>query len=1857
MNLEREFNLSGSQGLIWTGQLLQPDDPLYNMALAFEIDGPVDFQLFQEAFQVLVNHCDILRLIIVADPSRPRQKVLQKLDYKVELVDFSAETEPRQLLRAWLERQVVRMFDLSGVLFESVLIKLAADRFVWYFNQHHVCTDAWSTSVLYQAMQRFYGLARRGRLCEAEPLPTFQAYIQQELVARESVQWQRAKAYWSNKLKAGFQPSTFYRPVPAQRRAETKRIECRFGCGRSKRLKQLARESGFVAFTPELALVHLFLTTLFAYLYRTTGNDSLSIGTPTHNRTGSELKRTAGLFIEIFPVIVGVDEGDSFRSLHRKVSLETQQLLINTAAGVSGTEHNRAFDVVLNFITASFGEFDGLAMQSDWIHAGYGDRNHLLRLQVHNFDRDDEFNLHFDLNCDTFVGADQDCVVKHFLVLLDAFLDNPSQLIDIVPLGSSKDLPRLQPVHQKSPGTAVNVVEQFFRCVDQFPHRIALCCGDRNVSYTVLNADSNRLAHYLITQGIGTGSVVAVCIDRSIEVVTALWGILKTGAAYVPIDSAYPDERIEFILEDSGSTAVITRGSAESGLFTSSVIMIPLDKALAANEHSDVSNPGVCFEANALAYIIYTSGSSGRPKGVGIKHSGLENYIRWTRSYYLDGDLLDFPLFTTLSFDLTVTSIFTPLTSGSRLVVYPATDQRMNGIQAVIEDNAVDVIKLTPSHLALIQSMDLSASRVRKLIVGGEDFKTDLARTIERRFGGKVEVYNEYGPTEGTVACMIHRFDSIRDEDRSVPIGRSIDHVEVYLLDRHLHPVPQGLIGEIYIAGAGVANGYVNDANLTAECFVDNPFEPGQRMYASGDLARCAADGEMHYLGRRDNQVKVRGVRVELGEIETVLTGYAEIRESVVVPLAIQDSLEGSREETFCSLCGLSGNHPDAELDAQGVCSICRSCESQPDKTQGYFRDLDELTQILAGARAKKHGKYDCIMLLSGGKDSSYVLCKLVDMGMTPLVFTLDNGYISDGAKANIRRLVDDLSLDLHVGETAAMNAIFVESLRVHSNVCNGCFKTIYTLSMKLAHDLGIHTIVTGLSRGQIFETRLADLFRQDIVDPNEIDRTIIEARKAYHRLDDQVSRNFDTSHFKRDEIFNQIQFVDFYRYCDVTLEEVLAYLKHKVGWVRPVDTGRSTNCLINEAGIYVHKKERGYHNYALPYSWDVRLGHKEMSAAREELNDQINVDAVQRILDDIGYQGESVELVTCAEDRLVAYYVSDKTYSSEELRNHLATCLPKEYRPAVFIKIEQLPLTQNAKVDRSALPIPESFNRDIKDDFIPPENATERQLAEIWSSILRVDRVSRTDNFFDLGGDSILNIQIVALAQKQGLAITPQMIFDYPTVAELAQVVRKAKSNTIDQSPVLGGVALTPIQHCFFERKLHEWLHYNQAVLLEVVGAVDEHILQQAMIDLIRHHDALRSCFAQQSGHWVQSIIDDSAIDCTVLSIDLRGEPSDRCDAIIDRQITEAHGDFNPAAGHLLKVIFFKRVETEPDRLLLVFHRLIVDGVSMWILLDDLERLCEGLSRSQPVELPDKTSSYQAWSQALHDYATSSLPNEELEFWLRSSESFRCLPVDFGDSQSLDQSPQRVSVSLNCDDTRLLLHKVPGRLHSQISEILMVPMLQAMYHWTGNKTLCVAMEGHGRESLFEGIDLLRTVGWFTSIYPLYLKMPTTGELLLILRSIKEKMRAVPNRGIGFGILRYLSENAELREKLEALHKPELFFSYLGQWDQALAKSSNFRFARPLIADIGERDRLTYSIEINAMIYKGCLQLDWNFDQTKYKESTIRAVAEDFMVVLQKLINQSGSAVDNGLTPSDFPDADLDQASLDALIDDFGESL
>jgi len=1350
--------LTRAQELLWAAEQMYPSTPMYNQAFMFVIGADIDERRFAECFRALIDECDSLRTVVKHRGDSVDQVVLSDVPFQLPVLDLTGEPNPPEAFRKWCVEATKRPFDTTSRMFESALAKLGDGRTGWYLSQHHIVTDALSFSLLVRRMEALYTGGADEDSPSIRALPPFADYISYEAGSQPD----RPETPMVSE-----EPSPLYGAAPDDPGTENDRTSIALGEPRSEIIRAMAQRPGIRALTPDLSMFRVFLTALTAFLYRVTGEETVRVGAPAHNRVTEAFRRTVGLFTEINGLSVEISSNDTFASLFAKVVSATDLFLRVSRPGSGSAAVNRSVNTVLNYITADFESFDGAEVEATWVHSGHVEPEHHLRLHVTDFDGDGDIELLFDCNRNVLGGRARH-VVDHFLAMLDAMLDDFDRPIADVQLLADEERASIGAFNDTSAAAvAPTVVDLIEAQMTRSPDRPAFVAGAETWTFRDLDG---------LTRGIWSRlperSVVGICMIRSAEAAIAMLGVMRAGSAYVPIDPGWPEQRIRLVVEDANCSLVITDTELDVGVPTIDYETVSAPPDGYAESKTD---PG------DLAYILYTSGSTGRPKGVAIEHRSLANYIEWASDFYGRGGELSFPLFTPLTFDLTVTSIFVPLASGGTVVVYP--DSGQHGVdlalRQVVEDDLVDIVKLTPSHLAVLGDIDLSESRIKQLIVGGEQLHTSTVRRISKLFG-TIEVHNEYGPTEGTVGCIVHTFDPENDTDFTVPIGRPIANMRAYVLGPGDLPNPVGVPGELWIAGAGIARGYVNNTVGTKERFRPNPGLGESVLYRTGDRARLRADGVMEYLGRRDDQIKVRGVRVELGEIEAAVASHPQVVSSAV-KIHERTSPQDLTSMVHCSRCGLPSNFPEVSFDSSGVCNHCRAYESYADRADIYFKPMSELEEVFDSIRGAEDREYDCIALLSGGKDSTYALCKLVDMGVRVLAFTLDNGYLSDQAKANIERVCNVLGVDHVFGSTPAMDEIFVDSLQRHSNVCNGCFKTIYTLSTQLAHDRGIPVIVTGLSRGQFFETRLtADLFTDEVASAEGIDAKVLDARKAYHRVDDAPRRLLDVRIFNNEMIFDQVKYVDFYRYCDVGLEEMLDYLNTRVPWIRPSDTGRSTNCLINDVGIFVHRHEKGFHNYALPYSWDVRLGAKTREEAIDELDDDIDAAEVQRILEEIGYP-EDVNAIGLG-SKLVAYYTGPTSLTEPEVRAHVARILPSQLLPNRFVHLETIPLTDNGKIDRGALPSPTSARPEVRVPFIEARTDIESRLASIWSDVLGIEKVGVRDNFFDLGGDSIKAIQIVARARRQGLDVSLRQLFESLTTEQLAESAAQAPSESVEE-------------------------------------------------------------------------------------------------------------------------------------------------------------------------------------------------------------------------------------------------------------------------------------------------------------------------------------------------------------------------------------------------------------------------------------------------------------------------------------------
>lgn len=917
------------------------------------------------------------------------------------------------------------------------------------------------------------------------------------------------------------------------------------------------------------------------------------------------------------------------------------------------------------------------------------------------------------------------------------------------------------------PGRTGHLAEMFAAQAGANPARIAVSAQDGTLTYAELDRRANAVAAELLADGAAPGSVITVFTGRTTALLVAVLGVLKAGCAYLPVDPGYPGERSADLVRRARCTTVLTTeelvGEAARRADTS-----PLRRVIVGPGERD-SQPPARRGPGSLAYVLPTSGSTGEPKGVQVEDRNVAALVAALHERVLAplGPGLRIAMVAPYVFDASVQQMFSALLLGHTLVVVPE-KVRADGpmLRRFWADERIDVSDGTPAHLRMVTKARTGPPiAVRRFLIGGDVLSGEVARRfLGQCEPGRTAVINVYGVAECAVDSLAGTADPQADHV-TVPIGRPLPGTLVRLLDEHLRPVADGEVGEIHIGGAGVGRGYLGDPELTGRRFWSGP--DGTRWYRTGDLARRLPDGQLEFLGRADRQFKLRGFRIEPGEIESALRRY------VAQPAA--------RSGEPCTRCLLTSAYPGVTVTG-GVCSVCREFAGYRDEVMRYFGDEAELVRRIKAHSTREKSGYDVLLLFSGGKDSTYALYRLLDLGFRVLAFTFDNGYISPTAFSNIRRITAVAGVDLEIGSTPAMDEVFAESLRADSTVCTGCFRGLTAMSTRLAEQRGIGVVVTGLSRGQIFDTKLHRLVAAGIRDPEEIDRRLVAHRKLYHARRDRTAELLDIT--VADQALDDILFLDYFRYDPVTTEELRAYLASRDKlWTSPTDTGLcSTNCRINEVGIYVHSLERGFHNYAAPLSWDCRLGVLSREEGLRELTEVAPRPHIVSTLRKLGYVPVGAGMVTDAvavldregpEPRICAYYVASGEVREEDLRAHLTRVLPGYMVPACLVPISELPVTATGKVDVTALPAPELAAAPAASE--QPRDGTEQRVAALWREVLGRD-AGRAEDFFLLGGDS-LTATIVAglIASELGVTVPTAELFAVPTIEHAAALVDRA--------------------------------------------------------------------------------------------------------------------------------------------------------------------------------------------------------------------------------------------------------------------------------------------------------------------------------------------------------------------------------------------------------------------------------------------------------------------------------------------------
>ena len=873
---------------------LDPDAALFNVPLAMRLVGPLDTGALEQALDGLVQRHEALRTTIEMNGGDATQRV--EPIHRVELAVCDLTTLPGDDREAQMRRRLVeearRPIDVSRLpLMRVNLFRLGETEHILLFVFHHIITDGWSESVLVNELSALYDAAVRGHSLSLPALP---------IGYSDYATWQRERvlgdvcasqlAYWKRKLE-GAPPSL---DLALGRASPT--IAAAAGAKESIDLpKALVDALTRFAQQTQSTLFMTFLAAFKALLHRYTGSDDIVVGSAISGRTEPETQMLVGCFINILALRTDLSGDPIFRELVgrvRQTSLEAYAHQdVPFEAVVAGLRPERKVGrqpvVQIAFIfEPPIPAFAPTTLATEWLDVDSGISVFDLTILVEH--RSTGMRATAEYRTELFDATAIARMLAHWRILLEGAVSDPERRLSELPLLTEVERRQLLVEWNDTAAEfpADQCIHQLFEAqVARTPEAVAVVFGAQRLTYAELNARANRLAHHLQTLGVGPEVLVGLCLERSLELVVGMLGILKAGGAFVPLDPNYPAARLAFMLQDTEVPALLTQEHLLARLPEYAGRRICLDCDWETIAKQPGTDPVCATTAESLAYVIYTSGSTGRPKGVMIEQRALVNCIEWMRKAF-EFDHRDSVLQKTpVSFDAAMWEFFVPLIVGGRLVMAPRDAHRDPAqIIHVLREHEVTTVQIVPSLLQLLaQESELAACRtLTRMFSGGEALPGDTAQRFLERSGARL--YNLYGPTEACINAM--SWECRRDAGcTSVPIGRPIANVRVYVLDGARQPVPVGVAGELYIGGHGLARGYWKRPELTAESFVPDPHaeRPGARMYRSGDRARYLPDGTVEFLGRHDQQVKLRGHRIEPGEIEAALLRHAKVREVLVV--------------------------------------------------------------------------------------------------------------------------------------------------------------------------------------------------------------------------------------------------------------------------------------------------------------------------------------------------------------------------------------------------------------------------------------------------------------------------------------------------------------------------------------------------------------------------------------------------------------------------------------------------------------------------------------------------------------------------------------------------------------------------------------------------------------------------------------------------------------------------------------------------------------------------------------------------------------------------------------------------------------
>lgn len=1375
-NIEAIYPLSPMQQGMLFHSVFSPNAGVYNQQSVCTLRGHLDQEAFCRAWQEVVNRHAMYRTLFVWERGDQPLQIVQRsavLPWTQEdWSDLDEDTQASRLEQI-LQAERERDFDLHAPpLLRCALLRMAPDRYRFVWTQHHVLMDGWCASLVLKDVLACYQAFSEGRVPSLEGSRPYQDYIRW-LQQQDSAE---AEHYWRDALQGvdcattlGVERVSRHAASEAQAYQEHR---LQLPPELTSRLERFARDQ-------RLTLNVLAQGAWALLLSRYSGDDQVLFGATVSGRppTLEGVETMVGLFINSLPVRVRVP-GDT-ALLPWLQSLQGEQLERTEYAYTPLVDIHRASEVPAGQpLFESLLVFENYPFDQTLEH-GAG----ALRVSdVRSFERTNypltvvlvpggELSVIFSYDTACFDCSTVARLGDHFRNLLQAMLDKPAATLTELDLLDGDEARRIVVewnATQRDFAAQACAHHGFEAQAQRSPDALALVFEDEALTYQTLNQRANRLAHYLASLGIGPGSRIGICLRRSPEVVISVLAVLKAGAAYVPLDPAYPAERLAYMLDDADVAVLLSHTELAPQLPATAARVVCLDAERDRIARHPTGNPRAAVEPGDLAYIIYTSGSTGRPKGVLIAHRGLGNLAAAQGDAFGVEPRSCVVQFASMSFDASVSEIFMALTAGARLCLGSA-EALLPGptLTSLLNRYGVTHATLPPSALRLLAPQDLPELQV--VIVAGEPCPQDLAATWSRSH----RFFNAYGPTEATVCATLAEY---LDDGLAPPIGRPLANTTAYILDQRLRPVPVGVPGELHVGGIGLALGYQGRHDLTAQKFIPHPFsdEPEARLYKTGDVARFRADGSIDFLGRRDHQVKLRGFRIEPGEIEQVLGQHPEIEQAVVVP----------------------AQNDRGEEDALVACYTRKpQLELWPSIAEFYVYD-DIVYRSMATHETRNQRYRNAFQVLEGktvvevGPGPEAILSRLALQAGARKVYAVE---LLEATYRAACKKVAELGLD---------NRITV----IHGDA------TRIELPEKV--DYCISEIVGSIG-GSEGAAKIINEVRHLLRDPRHMlpQRTVTQIAGISLPLQEIDYRFPELAASYVRKIFDQVGGPFDLRMClknlpperVISSADVLEELDHTketpLECVHPITLtfDKAERCTGLLAWLSLHVDEMNVLDTLedqgswLPVYFPVFDEGVEVepgdtlraTVSRHLCENGLNPDYViegrinRRSRESVPfrYQAKHVSRRYRGSPFYATLFAGDDIpvrppLTGAALRAELTRQLPQFMIPSAFRELEAVPLTPNGKVDRAALAADRWHRRAA--EVVPPRDEIEHQLVEVWESVLEARPIGVRDDFFDRGGHSLRAIRLmVAIEKRFGRDLPLASVFQHPTIEQLAALLR----------------------------------------------------------------------------------------------------------------------------------------------------------------------------------------------------------------------------------------------------------------------------------------------------------------------------------------------------------------------------------------------------------------------------------------------------------------------------------------------------